>query len=97
MIEEVRAVERLGSELYERMVNFAAYFQDLRKNLGKTVESFNQVLGSLEARMLPAARKLNAFSKKNLELHFPETLEITLKESSKTLGIKGNFEENLEK
>lgn len=88
MLEEVKAVERLGSELYERMVNFVDYFQDLRKNLGKTVESFNQVLGSLETRMLPAARKLNAFSKKNLELQFPEALEITLKESNKKLENK---------
>lgn len=87
MIEEVKAVEHLGSELYERMVNFVAYFQDLRKNLGKTVESFNQVLGSLEARMLPAARKLNAFSKKNLELQFPDALDITLKESNKILDL----------
>lgn len=83
MIEEVKVVERLGGELYERMVNFTVYFQDLRKNLGKTVESFNQILGSLETRMLPAARKLQAFSKKNLDLQFPEVLEVALKESNK--------------
>lgn len=83
MIEEVKVVERLGGELYERMVNFSLYFQDLRKNLGKTVESFNQILGSLETRMLPAARKLQAFSKKNLDLQFPEVLDVALKESNK--------------
>lgn len=83
MIEEVKVVERLGGELYERMVNFSLYFQDLRKNLGKTVESFNQILGSLETRMLPAARKLQAFSKKNLDVQFPEVLDVALKESNK--------------
>ena len=77
--------------------NFTAYFQDLRKNLGKTVECFNQVLGSLEARMLPAARKLNAFSKKNLELQFPEYLDVTLKEGHKSLETKGIDGQNIDK
>lgn len=79
MIEEVKNVEKLGSELYERMLTFNFYFNDLRKNLSKTVDSYNQLLGSLELRMLPAAKKLNAFSKKNIDLHMPEKLEPHLK------------------
>ncbi len=83
MLEEVKVVERLGGELYERMVNFSIYFQDLRRSLGKSVESFNQLLGSLESRVLPAARKFYAFSKKNIELQFPTALEVGLKEGNR--------------
>ena len=80
MIEEVKMIEKLGGELYERMLVFGDYFQDLRKNLQKTMESYNQVVGSLESRMLPAAKKLNAFSKKNITVVFPEKIETILKE-----------------
>ena len=80
MIEEVKMIEKLGGELYERMLVFGDYFQDLRKNLQKTMESYNQVVGSLESRMLPAAKKLNAFSKKNITVVLPEKIETILKE-----------------
>ncbi len=82
MLEEVKAIEKLGGELYDRMLVFGDYFQDLRKNLQKTMESYNQVLGSLESRLLPAAKKLNAFSKKNIGVVLPEKLEANLKEST---------------
>lgn len=80
MIEEVKTVEKLAGDLYERMLTFGVYFQDLRKNLSRTVDSYNQLLGSLELRMLPAAKKLNTFSKKNTEMHMPEKLDAVLKE-----------------
>ena len=80
MIEEVKMIEKLGGELYERMLVFGDYFQDLRKNLQKTMESYNQVVGSFESRMLPAAKKLNAFSKKNITVVLPEKIETILKE-----------------
>lgn len=80
MIEEVKIIEKLGGELYDRMLVLGDYFQDLRKNLQKTMDTYNQVVGSLETRMLPAAKKLNTFSKKNVPLVLPEKMETILEE-----------------
>lgn len=79
MVEEMRDLERVGSELYERMLTFNSYLSDLRRNLSRTVDSYNQVVGSLESRMMPAARKFSTFSKKNVSLLRPEPLEVSLK------------------
>ena len=79
MIEEVKSIEVLGSELYERILTFNGYFQDLRKNLSKSVDSYNQLLSSFESRILPSARKLNTFSKKSTPIIEPLPLDIDLK------------------
>jgi DNA recombination protein RmuC len=81
MLEDIKEIGTLGNELYERMLTFGNYFQDLRKNLSKTVESYNQLLGSLEARVLPAAKKLNAFAKKNVAFELPSPIEENIKNS----------------
>lgn len=80
MVKEVKEIGRLGGELYERMVTFGDYFQDLRKHLGKTIDTYNQLLGSLENRILPAADRLKSFSKKNNTFQLPESLPVNLRE-----------------
>ena len=79
MIEEMKDVELLGSELYERMVTFSSHFSELRSGLLKTVESYNKMLSSLETRMLPTAKKLDTFSKKNIKINFPQALTPEIK------------------
>jgi DNA recombination protein RmuC len=52
--EEVR---KLGQDLYERLGVFAAHVRSIGEGLGKAVDSYNGAVGSLERRVLPAARK----------------------------------------
>jgi DNA recombination protein RmuC len=48
---------RLGKELYERMAILAGHMNDVGQALGKSVSAYNRAIGSLETRILPAARR----------------------------------------
>jgi len=48
---------RLGKELYERMAVLAGHMNDVGQSLGKSVSAYNRAVGSLETRILPAARR----------------------------------------
>ncbi len=48
---------RLGKELYERMAVMTEHMNDVGQALGKSVSAYNRAVGSLETRILPAARR----------------------------------------
>ena len=48
---------RLGKDLYERMATLAEHVNDVGQSLGRSVLAYNKAVGSLETRILPAARR----------------------------------------
>jgi DNA recombination protein RmuC len=48
---------RLGKDLYERMATLAEHLNEVGQSLGKSVLAYNKAVGSLETRILPAARR----------------------------------------
>jgi DNA recombination protein RmuC len=56
--ENAKRIAAIGRELYERAQKFAEHLLGLRRNLEKTVESYNLTIGSYETRLLPQGRKL---------------------------------------
>jgi DNA recombination protein RmuC len=56
--ENARLVSELGKELHDRLRPFLSHFQSIESALTKAVDSYNKAVGSLEGRVLPAARRL---------------------------------------
>ncbi len=50
-------ISALGRELYQRVTVMVSHFDSLGSSLGKAVEAYNRAIGSLESRVLPAARR----------------------------------------
>ncbi|NKX45553.1 DNA recombination protein RmuC [Roseicyclus persicicus] len=58
--ENAVAIHREAKELYGRLAVFAGNLQRVGVALNRSVDSYNKAMGSLEARVLPSARKLEA-------------------------------------
>jgi DNA recombination protein RmuC len=50
-------ISELGRQLYERLRLVTGHFEDLGDKIGKATDAYNKVIGSMESRILPAARR----------------------------------------
>ncbi|MEX2146295.1 MAG: DNA recombination protein RmuC [Candidatus Rokuibacteriota bacterium] len=50
-------ISELGRELYKRLATLTAHFEKVGGALGNATTAFNNAVGSMESRVLPAARK----------------------------------------
>ncbi len=55
--KNAQEISLLGKELYERMKTLAKYFDDLGLAIGKSMDTYNKIIGSMESRVLPSVRK----------------------------------------
>jgi DNA recombination protein RmuC len=61
LTENARELFDLSRELYERLGTMGGHITKLGSSLKSSVEKYNSFLGALESRVLPAARRINAF------------------------------------
>lgn len=55
--ESAKAISDLGRELYGRLATLTDHFAKVGRGLETAVRSYNETVGSLETRVLPAARR----------------------------------------
>jgi DNA recombination protein RmuC len=57
LAKNAQAVASLARDLFDRIKVFGGYMRDLGRSLQQAVERYNKGVGSLEVRVLPAARR----------------------------------------
>jgi DNA recombination protein RmuC len=55
--ESARTIGELGKQLYDRIRTLGQHFEKVGGALGAAVGAYNQAVGSMESRVLPAARR----------------------------------------
>ncbi|UCG37941.1 MAG: DNA recombination protein RmuC, partial [bacterium] len=49
-----------GEKLYRRLGTFVGHFEGIKKGIDRAADAYNQAVGSMEARVLPAAREMTS-------------------------------------
>ncbi len=57
LAENAQEISRLGKDIYDRMGKLAEYVTGIGKGLDQATRAYNQAVGSMEARLYPAARR----------------------------------------
>jgi DNA recombination protein RmuC len=57
---DARAIGEMGAELYDRLRVMTTHLEAVGVSVGKSVESYNKLVGSYESRVLSSAKKLRA-------------------------------------
>jgi len=55
--ENARQIQKLGSDLMDRMATFLGYMGELGSSIGRSVEAYNKAVGSMESRLLVTVRR----------------------------------------
>ncbi len=63
--ENLEKIQATGQELYQRLLTMSQHFSKLGDAIGKTVETYNQTVGSLERNVLTSARRFKELSPAN--------------------------------
>jgi DNA recombination protein RmuC len=75
LTDSARELFELARQLYDRMGTLGENVTKLGSSLKTSVERYNSMVGTLEARVLPTARKLNALEATGLAT--PPAVEVT--------------------
>jgi DNA recombination protein RmuC len=76
--ENAQAVHDLGRELYRRLSRMAEHFSRCGDALGRSVQSYNQLVGSLEHSVMPQARRFQELEVEGTGAELPLLQQIEL-------------------
>ena len=73
--ENAAQIAEQGKSLYERMATFVGHVAGMGKSLEGSVKKYNEAVGSLDTRVLPAARRLKELGVDAAEIEAPDSIE----------------------
>lgn len=83
LAENAEQIRQLAAELFDRIVVMQSYFNEIGRSLGKSVESFNRCVGSLESRLYPSLRRVRELGATTAEEPpAPEPIDVIPREPS---------------
>ncbi len=90
LARNAQEIAALGKELHDRLKTFSSHLDGIRGGLDKAVLAYNSAAGSLETRVLPAARRFHALgAAPSEETPSPEPVLTTLRPAV-SLNAEGN-------
>ena len=75
LAENARQIAEAGRTLHDRLGTFATHLRKVGNNLDRAVGAYNEAVGSYEARVIPAARKLSDLDVADAEVPSLDALE----------------------
>jgi DNA recombination protein RmuC len=76
LAEQAREIHRLGRDLHQRLSTMSSHLDGIGRSLNTAVTRYNQAIGSLDNRVLVAARRFNELSVTDDVLETPRPVEI---------------------
>lgn len=73
--ENAEQIAAQGKSLYERIATFVGHVAGVGKSLEASVKKYNDAVGSLDARVLPAARRLRELGVGSADIEAPEPVD----------------------
>ncbi len=78
--QDAQEIIRNAKEAYKRLQVFSEHFNEIGKNLQKTVTAYNQTVGSLQNRVYPVLRKFEEIQIGEREFIQPNEISVSPKE-----------------
>ncbi|MGL6042859.1 MAG: DNA recombination protein RmuC, partial [Sandaracinobacteroides sp.] len=73
MADEARAIGELGAQLYASLATMTEHVNRVGKNIGEAASAYNDFVGSLEANVLPKARRFPELGVEKGKKPLPDT------------------------
>ncbi|KAB8145739.1 DNA recombination protein RmuC [Chloroflexia bacterium SDU3-3] len=73
--EEAHTIKTEGENIYKALKTVAEHMGKVGKGLQKSVEAYNSAIGSLEGRLLPSARRMQALKISDEQIATPAPIE----------------------
>lgn len=94
--ENARHISELGAVLYERLRVLGGHFDDIRKGLERSIEAYNKSVGSLEGRVLVAARRFKEMgAASNQEIPVLESVDKSPRRVTVMDDVEGSANEEI--
>jgi len=74
--ENAAQIAAQGKTVYERVMMFVDHLAGVGKSLDSSVKKYNEAIGSLDGRVLPAARRLKELGVGTAEIETPAQVEV---------------------